>query len=205
MKKFKIFSLFVFKQLMLARYHWKSLGAIVLALFGLQFLLLHFMCHPIEELTQYYDPEEPAILVNNGHLQSQKNFVFSNFSFLLIKNNGCFFDVEVGQKQSFYAPDTPEVVALMEEICGSDLNIIKFSHRETMMKTIEECKERCEGVYFEVPKAGEKTIKYTIYTNRMKIRTDRKYVTDSLDESFSRKCLKIFRFSSLLVFLIESY
>ncbi|XP_037819690.1 ATP-binding cassette sub-family A member 3 [Lucilia sericata] len=163
MKKYNIFLLFVYKQLMVLRFHWKSLSVIITALFGLQYLLLYFMYQPINELKQYSDPESPDTL-----------------------NNGCLFDVEVGHKQTFYAPDTPEVVTFMEQICGSDLNIQTFSHRETMMKTIEECKERCEGVYFEFPKVGEKTLKYTIYTNRMKLRTDQRYVTDSLDTSFSQ-------------------
>ena len=97
------------------------------------------------------------------------------------------FQVEVAHTQTFYAPDTPEVRAFMEEICGSDLNIKLFSHRETIMTAIEECKERCEGVYFELPINGGNGINYTIYTNRIKLRTDQRYVTDTLDASFSRK------------------
>lgn len=98
--------------------------------------------------------------------------------------------MDVGYKQTFYAPDTPEVVAFIDQICGKDLNIKSFSHREIMIKTIEECKEKCEGVYFELPKSGLKSLKYTIYTNRIKLRTDLRYVTDSLDTSFSRKYIK---------------
>lgn len=75
----------------------------------------------------------------------------------------------------------------MEQICGNDLHIQSFSHRETLRKAVEECRERCEGVYIEFPKDNGKTLKYTIFTNRMKIRTDQRYVTDSLDASFSRK------------------
>ncbi|TMW41369.1 hypothetical protein DOY81_013551 [Sarcophaga bullata] len=164
MKISTVFLLFINKQLMLLRFHWKSVGIIVTACFGLQYLLLYFMYQPIQELTEYYDPEEPHIL-----------------------NNGCLFEVELARRQTFYAPDTHEVFAFIEEICGSDLNIKSFSHRETMMTAIEECKERCEGVYFQLPTNGEHRINYTIYTNRIKLRTDQRYVTDTLDASFSRK------------------
>lgn len=92
----------------------------------------------------------------------------------------------MAHRQTFYGPDTPEVNSFMEEICGNSLNIKSFSHRETMMTAIEECKERCEGVYFELPSNDDK-INYSIYTNRIKLRTDQKYVTDTIDGSFSRK------------------
>lgn len=64
MEKLDIFLLFVNKQLMILRFQWKTLVMIVTALLGLQFFMLYFMHHPIEELKQYYDPENPYILVN---------------------------------------------------------------------------------------------------------------------------------------------
>lgn len=64
MKICAVFLLFIYKQLMLLRFHWKSVGIIVTACFGLQYLLLYFMYQPIQELTEYYDPEQPQILVN---------------------------------------------------------------------------------------------------------------------------------------------
>lgn len=57
---------------MLLRFHWKSLGTIVTACFGLQYLLLYFMYQPIQELTEYYDPEQPQILVIKEQIPYKK-------------------------------------------------------------------------------------------------------------------------------------
>lgn len=102
-----------------------------------------------------------------------------------LKLNGCFFDVD----QTFFAPDTPEVVNFMEQKCGSILEMKGFTHVEAMVKTIEECKENCVGVHFQFPENGDqsKDLEYTIFTNRMKLDPKERYVTDSLDGSFSRK------------------
>ncbi|XP_073824278.1 engulfment ABC Transporter in the ovary [Musca autumnalis] len=154
--------LFIYKQLMVLRFYYKSIGIIVVSCFGLQYLLLRFMYQPIQPLTEFYSPSSPETLLN-----------------------GCFFDVD----QTFFAPETAEVLAFMEEKCGSPLEMKGFAHVEAMVKTIEECKENCVGVQFEFPNERNKTgntFEYTIYTNRMKLHPKHRYVTDSLDGSFSQ-------------------
>ncbi|XP_013113812.2 ATP-binding cassette sub-family A member 2 [Stomoxys calcitrans] len=156
------FSLFLQKQLMVLRFHYKSLGIIVAVCFGLQYLLLYFMYQPIQPLTEFVSPTSPDTLLN-----------------------GCFFDVD----QTFFAPETPEVINFMEQKCGSAVEMKGFAHVEAMVKTVEECKENCVGVHFRFPQkseGGNKTLEYIIYTNRVRLSPKERYVTDSVDGSFSQ-------------------
>lgn len=94
--------------------------------------------------------------------------------------------------QTFYAPDSPEVIAFVEQKCGTAPEIKGFTHVESMVKTVEECKKNCIGVHFRFANGTgqhekRNSIEYTIYTNRLKLPTKQRYVTDSLDASFSRK------------------
>ncbi|XP_019894830.1 retinal-specific phospholipid-transporting ATPase ABCA4 isoform X3 [Musca domestica] len=162
MDRANAFWLFFYKQLMVLRFRYKSIGFILVVCFGLQYLLLRFMYQPIQPLMEFYSPSSPETLLN-----------------------GCFFDVD----QTFFAPDTAEVISFMEEKCGSPLEMKGFSHTEAMVKTIEECKDSCVGVQFKFPIEGNKTtpsLEYIIYTNRMKLHPEHRYVTDSLDSSFSQ-------------------
>ncbi|XP_075151288.1 engulfment ABC Transporter in the ovary isoform X2 [Haematobia irritans] len=160
MNKCSTFLLFLQKQLMILRFRFKSLGIILATCLGLQYILLYFMYQPIQPLSKLESPTSPETLLN-----------------------GCFFDVD----PTFFSPDTPEVINFMEQKCGSIGEMKGFAHVEAMVKTVEECKENCVGVHFKFPsKDGEKTLEYTIYTNRMKLSPKEHYVTDSLDGSFSQ-------------------
>lgn len=71
-------------------------------------------------------------------------------------------------------------------MCGVNKHIKRFSHPQIMVKHIEECTEYCVGVYFHKFEST-RPLKYTIYTNRMKLKTEQRYVTDNLGSSYSRK------------------
>lgn len=58
-----MFSLFLYKQFMVLRFHYKSVGLIVFACFGLQYLLLFFMYQPVQPLSNFYSPTSPEALV----------------------------------------------------------------------------------------------------------------------------------------------
>lgn len=66
---------------MLLRFHWKSVSLIVFSCFGLQYLLLYFMHQPIPELKEYYDPEEPQILVDEYQNIYHKNIKLFTYFF----------------------------------------------------------------------------------------------------------------------------
>ncbi|KAL9874746.1 phospholipid-transporting ATPase ABCA3-like isoform 2-T2 [Glossina fuscipes fuscipes] len=162
MESTKIFWLFIYKQFMDLRFNWKSTGFLLLSIILAQYLIIYFAYQPFEPLTVFYSPQGPETL-----------------------HEGCFFNSGIVHSQTFYSPNTTEVNTFITKMCGVDKHIKRFSHPQIMVKHIEECKEYCVGVYFH-NFTSSRPLEYTIYTNRMKLKTEQRYVTDSLGSSYSQ-------------------
>uniref|UniRef100_A0A1B0A5P0 ABC transporter domain-containing protein n=1 Tax=Glossina pallidipes TaxID=7398 RepID=A0A1B0A5P0_GLOPL len=162
MESTKIFWLFIYKQFMDLRFNWKSTGFLLLSIILAQYLIIYFAYQPFEPLTVFYSPQEPETL-----------------------HEGCFFNSGTVHSQTFYSPNTTEVNNFITKMCGVNKHIKRFSHPQIMVKHIEECTEYCVGVYFH-EFVSTRPLKYTIYTNRMKLKTEQRYVTDNLGSSYSQ-------------------
>uniref|UniRef100_A0A1A9V1P9 ABC transporter domain-containing protein n=1 Tax=Glossina austeni TaxID=7395 RepID=A0A1A9V1P9_GLOAU len=162
MESTKIFWLFIYKQFMDLRFNWKSTGFLLLSIILAQYLIIYFAYQPFEPLTVFYSPQEPETL-----------------------HEGCLFDSGIVHSQTFYSPNTTEVNSFITKICGVNKHIKRFSHPQVMVKHIEECTEYCMGIYFH-KFISTGPLKYTIYTNRMKLKTEQRYVTDNLGSSYSQ-------------------
>lgn len=90
---------------------------------------------------------------------------------------------------SFYSPNSTKVNQIMDHMCGPDVFDQGFNQLPLMIKYIQACKDECYGVYFHEDENGTSSssiMTYTIYTNSMKLSTDQRYITDSLQPAFSR-------------------